>query len=75
MIGIRVPAGKDFPLRHKVQIGSGAHSASYTMGIGFISSGTKSPKRETNNSPPFNIEFKMREAIQFLLHTSLRHGD
>jgi hypothetical protein len=35
MTGIRFPAGDgNFSLRHRVQTGSGAHSASYSMGTG-----------------------------------------
>jgi hypothetical protein len=35
MIGVRIPAGAGyyFSLRHRVQSGSGAHPASYTVGI------------------------------------------
>jgi hypothetical protein len=39
MIGVRFPAGAgNFPLRHRVQNGSGAHPASYPVDIGVSSS-------------------------------------
>jgi hypothetical protein len=31
-VGVRVPVGQEFSLLHVVQIGSGVHSTSYTMG-------------------------------------------
>jgi hypothetical protein len=35
MIGVRFPAGAgNFPLRHRVQTGSGTHPSSYPMGTG-----------------------------------------
>jgi hypothetical protein len=47
MIGVRFPAGAgNVFLRHHVQTGSGAHSASYPMGTECFSPGIKRPGRE-----------------------------
>jgi hypothetical protein len=46
------PAGNNFSLCHNVKISSGAHPASYLMGIGVLSSGVKRPGRETETSSP-----------------------
>jgi hypothetical protein len=73
--GFESRQGRIFLFATKSRSALGPTQPPIPMDIGFISSGTKSPKRETNNSPLFNIEFKMREAILFLLHTSPRHGD
>jgi hypothetical protein len=45
MIGVRFPAGAGkFSLRHRVQTGSGAHPASYPMGIWGYFSGVKAAR-------------------------------
>jgi hypothetical protein len=41
----------DFSLRHRVQTGYGAHSASYPL-TGVLSFGVKRPGREADHSPP-----------------------
>jgi hypothetical protein len=53
-IGVRSPAGaKDFFHTLCVQTGSGAHSASCTMGTGGPLSGGKArPGRDADHSPP-----------------------
>jgi hypothetical protein len=43
-------------LIHSVQTGSGAHSASYPMGVGALSPGVKRQGRETGHSPLSNIQ-------------------
>jgi hypothetical protein len=56
---IRFPAGTgNFSLYHRVHNGSGAHQASYPMGIGALSLGVKRPGREADHSPPSNAEVK-----------------
>jgi hypothetical protein len=44
--------GEDFSLAHKFQATSGAHTASYPLGIYVPSSGVKRTGREANHSPP-----------------------
>jgi hypothetical protein len=56
---VRFPAGDgNFSLHHRVQNGSGAHPASYTMVLGDLSLGVKRPGREANHSPPSSVEVK-----------------
>jgi hypothetical protein len=56
-IGVRSPAeAEDFPLSC-VQTGSGAHSASCTMGTGGPFPGGKArPGRDADHSPPSSFE-------------------
>jgi hypothetical protein len=50
---VRFPAGAgNFSLHHRVQNGSGAHPASYTMGTAALSPEVKRPEREVDHSPP-----------------------
>jgi hypothetical protein len=57
-IVVRSPAGaKDFSSSLCVQIGSGAHPASYTMGTGGPFPGAKArPGRDADHSPPSSAE-------------------
>jgi hypothetical protein len=50
--------GRYFSLCHRVQTGSGAHSASYPMGTAALSPGIKRPGREAEYSPPSSAEVK-----------------
>jgi hypothetical protein len=43
---------------HVVQIGSGVHPTSYTMGTGAVSVGVKRSGREADNSSPARAEVK-----------------
>jgi hypothetical protein len=55
----RFPAGAgNFSLHHRVQNGSGAHPASYPMGIRGSFLGIKRPGRETDHSSPSKTEVK-----------------
>jgi len=45
-------------LRHHVQTGTGAHSASYTKDTEVLYSGVKRPGREADHSPPSTSEIK-----------------
>jgi hypothetical protein len=57
MIWVRFPAGAgNFSLHHRVQTGTGAHPASYTMDTG-----------GAFHSPPSNAEVK--ECVQLYLHS------
>jgi hypothetical protein len=59
MIWVRFsPMTGNFSLRHHVQTGSGAHSASYPMGTGDLSLGIKGLERETDNSLPSGAKVK-----------------
>jgi hypothetical protein len=50
MMEVQIPVGAaNFSLRHRVQIGSGAHPASYPVGIGAFSLGVKEPGREADH--------------------------
>jgi hypothetical protein len=58
---------------HRVQNGSGAHPASYPMGIRGTSLGVKWPGREADHSPPSSAEVK--ELVEPYLHSPIRlHG-
>jgi len=48
----------EFSSCHRVQTGSGAHSASYPMGTGDSYSGAKRPGCEADHSPPSSNEVK-----------------
>jgi hypothetical protein len=53
MTGVRNQAGggaRNFSPRHRLQTGSGAHPASYPLGIGGISPSVERPGRETDDS-------------------------
>jgi hypothetical protein len=47
-----------FSLHRRVQIGSGAHIASYPMGTGALSLRVKLPEREADHSPSSSAEDK-----------------
>jgi hypothetical protein len=56
---VRFPVGTgNFSLCHRVQNGSGAHPASYPMGIGTLSLEVKRWGREPDHSPPSSAEVK-----------------
>jgi hypothetical protein len=56
---VRFLAGAgNFSLHHRVQDGSGAHPASYPMGIRALSVGVKRPGSEADHSPPSSAEVK-----------------
>jgi hypothetical protein len=57
---VRFPAGAgNFSLHHRcVQNSSGAHPASYPMGIKALSLGVKRPERQADHSPPSSAEVK-----------------
>jgi hypothetical protein len=58
-IGVRSPAGaKDFSSILCVQISSGVHSASCTIGTGDLSRGKVRPGRDADHSPPSSAEVK-----------------
>jgi hypothetical protein len=48
----------NFSLHHRLENGSGAHSASFTMIPGALSLGIKRPGREADHSPPTSVEVK-----------------
>jgi hypothetical protein len=68
-IGVRLPEGYgNFSLHHRVQIGSGAHPASYPIGTGgALSLGVKRPGREADHSPQSSAEVK--ECVEPYLHS------
>jgi hypothetical protein len=56
---VRFPAGAgNSSLHHRVQNGSGAHPASYSMGTRFSFPGVKRLGREADHSPPSSAEVK-----------------
>jgi len=55
---MRVPGAGNFSRHHRVQIGTGAHSASYPMGTRALSLGVKRSEREAEHSPPPSSEDK-----------------
>jgi hypothetical protein len=57
----------NFSLHHRVQNGSGAHPASYPVGIRALSLGVKRPGREADYSPPSSAEVK--ECVKLYLHS------
>jgi len=54
-MGVRFPGGD---LRHRVQIGSGAHPAYYPVGTGVPSPGVSPPGREADHLPLSNAEVR-----------------
>jgi hypothetical protein len=63
---VRFPAGAgNFSLHHRVQNGSGAHPASYPVGIGGSFRGVKRPGREADYSPPSSVEVNEWVALYF----------
>jgi hypothetical protein len=71
---VRLPAGAgNFYIHHRVQNGSGAHPASYPMGIRGPFLGVKRPEREADHSPPSSADVK--ECVELYLHSPVRlHG-
>jgi hypothetical protein len=60
---VQFPAGAgNFSLHHRVQNGSGAHPASYSMGLPL---GVKRPERKADHSPPSSAEVKERVELYF----------
>jgi hypothetical protein len=68
-VGVRVSVGQDLSLLHVVQTGSGAHSASYTMGIRVLSSAVKLPGNEARNIQ--TQKPRIHGSVHPLSHTSL----
>jgi len=58
----------------RVQIGSGAHPATYPMVIEDSPSGVKRPEREAEYSLPSSVRLRMRGAIPLLPYMSSQHG-
>jgi hypothetical protein len=61
MTGVQFPAGEMvdfFSPHHRIQTGSGAHPASYSVGTGCSSAGVKRLGREADNSPSSSAEVK-----------------
>jgi hypothetical protein len=68
---VRFPAGAgNFSLHHRVQIGSGAHPASYPMVPQVLSLEVKLPGREADHSPPSSAEIK--ECVDLHVHSPIR---
>jgi hypothetical protein len=69
MIGVRFPAGAgNFSLHHCVQIGSGAHPASYPMGTRGSFPGSKAVGREADHSPRSKKEWSYSYTPSIRLH-------
>jgi hypothetical protein len=67
---VRFLAGAgNFSLHHRVQNGSGAHPASYPMGIRGPFPGGKAPEREADHSSPSSAEVK--EYAELYLHSPI----
>jgi hypothetical protein len=65
---VRFPAEAGyFSLHYHVQNGSGAHPASYLMGIGSCFMGVKRPEREGDHLPPSSAEVK--DCVELYLHS------
>jgi hypothetical protein len=57
--GDRAPAeDRNFSVHHRVQTGSEAHPASYTMGTRAVSLEVKQPGREADHTPPSSAKVK-----------------
>jgi hypothetical protein len=72
--GVRFPAGAGkFSLHHRVQNGSGAHTASYPVNTRVCFPGVTWPGCEADHSPPSSAEVK--EWVELYLHSPIRlHG-
>jgi hypothetical protein len=65
-------AGRSDDHRHRVQNGSGAHSASYEMGTGALSLGAKRPAHEADHS---TSSAEVKECVELYLSSPIRlHG-
>jgi hypothetical protein len=63
---VRFPAGAgDFSLHYRVQNGSGAHPASYSMGTGGSFPGSKAAGCEADHSPQSSAEVKVYMELYF----------
>jgi hypothetical protein len=72
MTRIRFQQGKDFPLLHSIQTDSGAHPASYPMGIGGVFPwGVKQPDEKLTNH--FHLVRKSRMIELYLLSPICLH--
>jgi hypothetical protein len=65
--------GQDFPVFHVIQTGSGAHQASYPMGIGVLSLAIKQPGHEADHSPPAST--KGQEYMDLYIHSPIDPHD
>jgi hypothetical protein len=75
MNGVRLPAGAgNLSLPHRVQTGSGAHSASYPMGTRVLYLGVKRSGRKADHSPPSTAEVKNASSYTSTPHTSSWRG-
>jgi len=71
MIGFSFPAGAgNFSLRHRVQTGSRAHPASYSVDSGGSFPGLKWPGREADHSPPCSAE--VNECMELYFYYPIR---
>jgi hypothetical protein len=71
-LGFNSWQGQSFSLLQSIQTCSGAHQASYPMGIRAISAGVKQPGREADHSPPSSSKVKM---VELNLHSAIHlHG-
>jgi hypothetical protein len=55
---------------YSIHAGSGAHPASYPVGMGGSLPGVKQPGREADHSSPSNAKVKNGGAVPLLHHTS-----
>jgi hypothetical protein len=70
---VRFPAGAGNFSLHRIQNGSGAHSASYPVGTWGSFPGGKATGREADHSRPSSAEVK--ECVELYLHSPIRlHG-
>ena len=65
MVGLPSRTRKFSPLQSD-QVGSGAHRASYSMGITFLLSGLKRPEREVDNSLQTCSEVNISRMVPFI---------
>jgi hypothetical protein len=73
-VGVQFPVeASDFSLHHNVQIGCGAHPASYTMGTGAISPEVKWQGHGVH-SPPSSADITNSGPIHPLPHTFSGRG-
>jgi hypothetical protein len=69
-VGVRVPVGQEFSLLHVVHTGSGAHPASYPMGIGDYFSGGKAAGAWSR--PLTSSLCRGQENVDIYIHSPIR---
>jgi hypothetical protein len=66
---------QEFPLLHSAHSDSDTQAASYPVGAKTLSTGVNRLERETDHSPPFNVEVKKDGGVSLLHHMCSWHNN